>query len=124
MRESKVCICCGATFFRSPNPRRNWRERKYCSLECHRSRGSKATCVVCEKQLNESRRKYCSSECMVTNRGRLADILMLVDAGESPFQIANKLGVQVSSVGRYLDRHGRRDLAREFYRAGWMERAA
>lgn len=50
-----------------------------------------------------------------SRRAFLEDVEWLLDAGESPWEIAKRLGMDRRSVGKRLHRYGRDDLARGFY---------
>lgn len=112
------CAICGA---------RLKRRRTYCSRQCYRTacrQPEDRECLACGEPVDNPDRQYCSAECRTGWRGRVEDVRWLLDAGESPNQIAARLGVQPTSLGRYLYRHGQDEEARVFYRAGSLEHAA
>lgn len=49
-------------------------------------------------------------------KARIEDIRWLLDGGDSPYAVAQRLMVRVDSLGRFLHRHGENDLARQFPR--------
>ena len=71
-----------------------WKSRVFCSMACRRKLACKAATV-----------------------GRVQEVERLLAWGESPYQIATQLGLRPHSLGRWLQRHGRPDLARNFDRA-------
>ena len=88
------------------------------------------TCPVCGQPMSEVttrglRRKVCSRTCGAALGGlakwegrrphdRAEDVADLLDAGESPAQIALRLGIGPRSIAKALQRAGRYDLARLF----------
>ena len=97
------------------------------------------TCLTCTKPIPRSvvtstvvweQRKFCDWGCRrklastSTTCGRVEDVEWLLSAGEAPNQVAVRLGLRAHSLGRWLERHGRPDLARPFYRTAWHERTA
>ena len=101
------CLTCGR-----PIKRRvvcsyaEWRRRKYCNMDCRRAHST------AKSPLRE----------VVFTAGRLDDVQLLLDAGESPHQIAARLGLRIGLFARWLDNYGRSDLARLFWRVDWSER--
>lgn len=92
------------------------------------------TCPVCDQPMSELNRdgaprttcagpectaawarRHVDPDCLSRRRrDRVQDVADLLAAGESPFQIARRFGIEPASVARTLDRAGRHDLAQPF----------
>ena len=89
------------------------------------------TCPVCGDAMPPTNRagnprracsQRCSARLAIQTRWRLCanrceDAVELLEFGESPEQIAVRLGTTVGALARLLHRHGRHDAGRVFDRA-------
>ena len=85
-----------------------WQRRKFCNMDCRRGCSNRSRCTIT----------------YTATAGRLEEVERLLAIGLQPHQVAAELGLSARSLGRWLQRHGRPDLARPFYRIDWHERAA
>lgn len=111
-----VCLSCGRPIPSTARDSYNaWQCRKFCDMTCRRAYRPDHTGPTWN---------FRNDACRSRTTGRIEDVEWLLAAGEAPNQIASRLGMKPHSLGRWLERHDRRDLARPFYRIDWHERAA
>ena len=100
-----TCRHCGEPIPWTYGHRSRWLQRKYCTPRCSRI-----------ANLNIGGRD--------STIGRDEDIDLLISMGVAPREVADRLGIQVASVARWLTRHNRRDLSPMFWREAKREQAA
>ena len=105
-----TCQRCG-----NPIPRRTvsihlspnaWAQRQYCSVACRRSPHPTRKRNSWNNH-NEAFRQH--------TEGRIEEVEFLLSFGLCAGDIAAKFGILPGSLARWLDRHGRRDLATLFW---------
>lgn len=94
-------------------------------------RGRLNRCRVCDRLIPRGNRLYCNRACRLRDKsartytqtqGRIDEITYLLEAGESPDQIATHLGLTLDAAAAWLYRHSHTNLANQFERAARRER--
>lgn len=124
--QAKACEECGVTIVRKRGwGSRDWDRRRWCSPECRRPQRPHESkeCMSCGKTYYRgktspaawAKRTMCSKECPQREADyRAEEALWLLEGGEWPARIAERLGTTCSALGSLLHRRGLEREARKF----------
>lgn len=110
MSRPSICVDCG-----SPTSDGRYVRCLSCRSAARTRQRLSSVCVDCGSMIRRENIR-CRACHAALATARIEDIEWLLDAGATPTEIALRTGHSLMSTARFLERHGRHDLARPFSR--------